>query len=161
MSQDNSRVTLLVLPGSSSKVRQISIHRNLVYGAGGFAVSLALLTGYGVVRLTRTESVGLRNVALQAENRKLKEENDAYQNSYARLKGQINYVSDMSKDLARQAKMDRTPEMDNVVGAGGPENVSTLDHAAEQLERELRNINDRMKSDMLRLSSVPAGLPVN
>src|SRR5205814_2132949 len=142
-------------------VRQISFHRNLLYGAGGIAVALVLLTGYGAVRLTQTASLSINNMTLKAENQRLKEANDAYQNSYVRLKGQIDYVSDMSKEMARQAKIDRTPEMDNIVGTGGPENVASLDHAANQLERELRNINDRMKSDMLRLSSVPNGLPVN
>ena len=161
MSQDSSRLTLLVLPGSSSKVRQISIHRNLIYGAAGLTVIFGLIGGYGFIRLTQTESLSIKNLALKNENRKLKEENDAFQNSYARLKGQIDYVSDVSKDLARQAKMDRTPEMDNIVGTGGPENVTSLDHAAGQLERELRHINDRMKSETLRMSSVPNGLPVN
>ena len=63
----------------------------------------------------------------------LKEANDAYQNSYAKLKGQVDYVSDMSKEMARQSKIDRSPEIDNIVGTGGPETVSALDHAADQL----------------------------
>ena len=161
MSKDSSRYTLLIVPNSSSKVRQISFHRNLIYAVGGVAIALVLLTGYGMVRLAQTESLGIKNLSLKSENQKLKEANDAYQNSYARLKGQIDYVSDMSKEMARQAKIDRAPEVDNIVGTGGPEAVPALDHAADQLERELRTINDRMKSDMLRLSSVPNGLPVN
>jgi murein DD-endopeptidase MepM/ murein hydrolase activator NlpD len=161
MSKDNSRYTLLVVPSSSSKVRQISFHRNLLYGAGSVAIALTLMTGYGMVRLAQTESLNIKNLSLKAENQKLKEANDAYQNSYARLKGQIDYVSDMSKEMARQAKIDHTPDVDNIVGTGGPEAVPALDHAADQLERELRTINDRMKSDMLRLASVPNGLPVN
>src|SRR5436305_8360034 len=161
MSKDNSRYTLLVVPSSSSKVRQISFHRHLLYGAGSVAIALTRMTGYGMVRLAQTESLNIKNLSLKAENQKLKEANDAYQNSYARLKGQIDYVSDMSKEMARQAKIDHTPDVDNIVGTGGPEAVPALDHAADQLERELRTINDRMKSDMLRLSSVPNGLPVN
>jgi murein DD-endopeptidase MepM/ murein hydrolase activator NlpD len=161
MSKDSSRYTLLIVPNSSSKVRQISFHRNLIYAVVGVAITLVLLTGYGMVRLAQTESLGIKNLSLKSENQKLKEANDAYQNSYARLKGQIDYVSDMSKEMARQAKIDRAPEVDNIVGTGGPEAVPALDHAADQLERELRTINDRMKSDMLRLSSVPNGLPVN
>ena len=161
MSKDNSRYTLLIVPSSSSKVRQISFHRNLIYSVGGVAAVLVLLTAYGMVRLAQTESLSLKNLSLKSENQKLKEANDAYQNSYARLKSQIDYVSDMSKEMARQAKIDRAPDVDNIVGTGGPEAVPALDHAADQLERELRTINDRMKSDMLRLSSVPNGLPVN
>src|SRR5919205_4147654 len=152
MSKDNPRYTLLIVPGSSSKVRQISFHRNLLYGAGSVAVALTLLTGVGLVRLAQTASLGITNMNLKAENQKLKETNDAYQNSYARLKGQIDYVSDMSKEMARQAKIDRTPDMDNIVGTGGPETVASLDNAADQLERQLRHLNERMKSDMLRLA---------
>jgi murein DD-endopeptidase MepM/ murein hydrolase activator NlpD len=161
MSKNPSRYTLLIIPDSSSKVRQISIHRQLLYGVGGVAVALVLLTSYGLVRVAQTESLNVRNLSLKAENQRLKEANDAYQNSYARLKGQIDYVSDMSREMARQAKIDHAPEVDNIVGTGGPETVPALDHAADQLERELRHINDRMKSDMLRLASVPSGLPVN
>ena len=161
MSKENPRYTVLIVPGSSSKVRQISFHRNLIYGIGGAALALALVTGYGSIRLAQTESLNIKNLALKAENQKLKEANDAYQNSYAKLKGQIDYVSDMSKEMARQAKIDRSPDIDNIVGTGGPETVASLDHAADQLERELREINDRMKSDMLRMSSVPSGLLVN
>ena len=161
MSKENPRYTVLIVPGSSQKVRQISFHRNLIYGVGGVALALVLMTGYGSIRLAQSESLNLKNLSLKAENQRLKEANDAYQNSYAKLKGQIDYVSDMSKEMARQAKIDRSPEIDNIVGTGGPETVSALDHAADQLERELREINDRMKSDMLRMSSVPSGLPVN
>jgi murein DD-endopeptidase MepM/ murein hydrolase activator NlpD len=161
MSKENPRYTVLIVPGSSQKVRQISFHRNLIYGVGGVALALVLITGYASIRLAQAESLNLKNLSLKAENQKLKEANDAYQNSYAKLKGQIDYVSDMSKEMARQTKIDRSPEIDNIVGTGGPETVSALDHAADQLERELREINDRMKSDMLRMSSVPSGLPVN
>ena len=71
-----------------------------------------------MVRLAQTESLSIKNLALKMENQKLKEANDAYQNSYARLKGQIDYVSDMSKEMARRAKIDHTPEVDNIVGGG-------------------------------------------
>ena len=161
MSKDNPRYTLLVVHGSSSKVRQISFHRSLLYKAGGVVASLMLVTGCGAVWLAQNASASMNNVSLKMENQKLKEANEAYQNSYAKLKGQIDYVNDMSKEMARQAKIDRTPDMDNIVGTGGPENVASLDKAADQLERELRHINDRMKSDMLRMSSIPNGLPVN
>jgi murein DD-endopeptidase MepM/ murein hydrolase activator NlpD len=38
--------------------------------------------------------------------------------------------------------------------------VDALDRAADQLEREVRTIGDRLRSDILRLASIPAGLPV-
>ena len=51
MSKENSRYTLLIVPSSSSEVRQVSFHRNFLYGAGSVAIALALLTSYGLVRL--------------------------------------------------------------------------------------------------------------
>src|SRR5262245_35748660 len=112
MSKDNGFVTFLVVPSSSSRVRQFSLHRKLVYTTAGVVAFLALFMVYGVIRLGQIEALGLRNSSLKAENARLKEENDAYQNSYAKLKGQISYIGDMSKELARQAKMDHTPEID-------------------------------------------------
>lgn len=161
MSKDNRFVTFLIVPSSSSGVRQFSFHRNLVYTAAGVVIFLALLTIYGAIRLGQIEALGLKNASLKTENAKLKEENDAYQNSYAKLKGQISYIGDMSKELARQAKMDHTPEIDQQIGIGGPETVAALDKTADQLERNMRHINDRLRSDILRLSSIPSGLPVN
>jgi murein DD-endopeptidase MepM/ murein hydrolase activator NlpD len=161
MSKDKRLYTFLILPTRSSKVRQFSIHHNVLYAAGGCLAALLVLTVYGAVRLAQTETTNFRNYSLRAENRKLKEENDAYQNSYAKLKGQISYIEDMSKDLARQAKMEHSPEIDEQVGIGGPETVTALDKTADNLEREVRLINARLRLDILRLSSIPSGLPVN
>jgi murein DD-endopeptidase MepM/ murein hydrolase activator NlpD len=160
MSKDKRLYTFLIAPTRSSKVRQFSIHHNVLYVAAGLLVLLLAITIYGAARLAQTEAINFSNFALKAENAKLKEQNDAYQNSYAKLKGQISYVEDMSKELARQARMEQSPEIDEQVGIGGPETVDALDKAADNLERVVRRINDSLRSDMLRLSSIPSGLPV-
>lgn len=161
MSNDNRVYTFLISPSRTSKVRQLSIHRNLIRaGAGCLIVSLALVI-YGAVRLGQHEALNLQYQSVKSENESLKQTNDAYQNSYARLKGQISYVEDMSKELARKARMEHSPEIDDLVGIGGPESVVALDKAADHLEREVRHINDRLRSDILRLASIPRGLPVN
>ena len=161
MSNDNRVYTVLISPSRTSKVRQLSIHRNFLRaGAAGLIFLLALVI-YGAVRLGQHEALALRYMSVKSENESLKQTNDAFQNSYARLKGQIAYVEDMSKELARKAKMEHTPETDELVGIGGPETVVALDKAADHLEREVRRINDRLRSDILRLASIPRGLPVN
>jgi len=66
----------------------------------------------------------------------------------------------MSKELARQAKMEPSLDVDQKVGTGGPETVAALDKSADRLERDVRQINDRLRSDLLRLASIPTGLPV-
>jgi murein DD-endopeptidase MepM/ murein hydrolase activator NlpD len=161
MSKEKRLYTFLIAPTRSSKVHQYSIHHNFLYAAGGCLVVILALTIYGATRLAQTEAINFSNLSLKSENARLKQENDAYQNSYAKLKGQISYIEDMSKELARQAKMEHAPEIDEQVGIGGPETVSALDKAADHLEREVRLINDRLRSDILRLSSIPSGLPVN
>jgi murein DD-endopeptidase MepM/ murein hydrolase activator NlpD len=161
MSKDKRLYTFLIAPTRSSKVHQFSIHHNVIYAAGTCLILFLAITIYGATRLAQTEAISFNNLTLKAENAKLKEQNDAYQNSYAKLKGQISYVEDMSKELARQANMEHTPEIDDQVGIGGPETVSALDKAADNLEREVRRINDRLRSDILRLSSIPSGMPVN
>jgi murein DD-endopeptidase MepM/ murein hydrolase activator NlpD len=161
MSNDNRVYTFLISPSRTSKVRQLSIHRNLIRGAAiGLLACLALIL-YGVVRLAQHEVLNLRYLAVKSENESLKQANDAYENSYARLRGQISYVEDMSKELARKAKMEHSPEIDELVGIGGPETVVALDKAADHLEREVRHINDRLRTEILRLASIPRGLPVS
>jgi murein DD-endopeptidase MepM/ murein hydrolase activator NlpD len=161
MSNDNRVYTILISPSRTSKVRQLTIHRNLIRAAGGGIILLVVLGIYGAVRLGQHEALALKYLSVKSENESLKQTNDAFQNSYARLKGQIAYVEDMSKELARKAKMEHTPETDELVGIGGPETVVALDKAADHLEREVRRINDRLRSDILRLASIPRGLPVN
>ena len=161
MPKDNRIYTVLISPSRTSKVRQLSIHRNIIRaGATFFVVALMIVTD-GVARLGQHEALNLRYLSVKAENENLKQTNDAYQNSYAKLKGQISYIEDMSKELARSAKMQHSPETDELVGIGGPETVVALDKAADHLEREVRHISDRLRSDVLRLASIPRGLPVN
>lgn len=161
MSNDNRVYTFLISPSRTSKVRQLSIHRNLLRTAAGCIILCIGLVIYGAVRLGQHEALNLKYLSVKSENESLKQTNDAYQNSYARLKGQISYVEDMSKELARKARMEHSPEIDELVGIGGPETVVALDKAADHLEREVRHINDRLRSDILRLASIPRGLPVN
>ena len=161
MSKDNRVYTFLISPSRTSKVRQLSIHRNLLRAVAACLVISVALIMYGAVRLGQHEALNLKYLSVKSENETLKQTNDAYQNSYARLKGQISYVQDMSKELARKARMERSPEIDELVGIGGPETVVALDKAADHLEREVRHINDRLRSDILRLASIPRGLPVN
>jgi murein DD-endopeptidase MepM/ murein hydrolase activator NlpD len=160
VSKDRRQYTFLIAPSSTSKLRQFSIPRSAMMAAGGIFILLAAICIYGVVRVAQTEALSLKNMALRSENVRLKEANDAYENSYARLKGQISYVEDMSRELTHQAKMDRSSEIDDRLGIGGPETVTALGKAADRLEREVRHINDKMRSDLLRLSSIPTGLPV-
>lgn len=161
MSKDNHVYTFLIAPSRTSKVRQLSFHRNLIKGVAGSLVVVVAFVIYGAIRLGQHEALNLKYMSVKAENEKLKQSNDAYENSYARLKGQISYVEDMSRELARKARMEHSPEIDELVGIGGPETVSALDKAADHLEREVRHINDRLRSDILRLASIPRGLPVN
>lgn len=161
MSKDKRLYTFLIAPTRSSKVRQFSIHHYVIYGVGGALVVLSLLMAVGAARLVRHEALNLSYLGVKAENERLKKENDAYQNSYAKLKGQISYIEDISKELARQAKLEKTVEIDQQVGIGGPETVEALDKAADLLEREVRQINDHLRSDILRLASIPSGMPVN
>lgn len=161
MSNDNRVYTVLISPSRTSKFRQLSIHRNILRAAACTFIVALLLLAYGLVRLGQHEALNLKYLSVKSENESLKQTNDAYQNSYARLKGQISYVEDMSKELARNAKMQHSPETDELVGIGGPETVVALDKAADHLEREVRHISDRLHSDVLRLASIPRGLPVN
>src|SRR5262245_51451475 len=151
----NSRVyTFIIAPAGSSKVRQISIHQKVLHIAAIAAVVLFSVVVYGAVRVAQTEALGIRNSTLKAENTKLKQQNEEHQNSYFQLRGQISYIRDVQEGLARQAKIERSPEIDEQAGIGGPETLTALEKSADRLEREMRHINDRLRSDLLRLTSV-------
>jgi murein DD-endopeptidase MepM/ murein hydrolase activator NlpD len=160
MSDDKRINAILIVPGSS-QVKQFSFHKNLVYIAGGSVLTLLLGCGIGVVNIITASTGFARQAALQAENNKLKQENEIYQNSYSKLKGQVAYVNDMSKELAKQAKLEPGSDIDSQLGTGGPETVTALDKASSQLETRLRNISDTMHAEQLKLSTVPSGYPVS
>ncbi|HEU4388038.1 MAG TPA: M23 family metallopeptidase [Blastocatellia bacterium] len=161
MSEERRHYSLLIIPSSTSKARRLEIPRVVVHAAVGVVLSVVGLMVYALVRLTQHESLNMKYAAVRSENEKLKGDNDVYQNSYSKLKGKISFIEDMSRELARQSRMEHVPEIDEKVGAGGPETVTSLDRAADQLERQMRLIGDRMHSDQLRLSSIPTGLPVD
>ncbi len=161
MSKDDRRLTFLIVPTPTSKARRISIHHNVIYIAGGAVGLLLLLALLATVRLLQHETLNFKLMSVKAENESLKKQNDEYESSYAKLKGQISYIEDMSKELARQAKMENVPEIDDQVGTGGPETVAAIDRAADQLEHNVREIGDQLQSDILRVASIPSGLPVN
>ncbi|HSO75798.1 MAG TPA: M23 family metallopeptidase [Blastocatellia bacterium] len=161
MSKDKRLYTFLIAPTRTSKVRQFSIAHNTLYAAAGVTLLTFVVSIYGAVRLTGHEALNLKYLSEKAENQRLKQTNEAYQNSYAKLKGQISYIEDVSRELANQAKMERPIAMDERVGIGGPETVAGLEKTADYLEREVRHLNDRLRSDLLKVASIPAGLPVS
>lgn len=161
MSKDKRLYTFLIAPTRTSKVRQFSIAHKSLYTAGGITLVIFGLAIYGAVRLTGHEALNFKYLSAKAENQRLKQTNEAYQSSYAKLKGQISYIEDVSRELAHQAKMERPTDMDDRVGIGGPETVAGLEKTADHLEREVRRLNDRLRSDLLRVASIPAGLPVS
>jgi murein DD-endopeptidase MepM/ murein hydrolase activator NlpD len=161
MSKNGRLFTFLIATSDSSKVRRFSIHHKLLYAIGGILLLAVAITLLGTIRLAQHEALNLKYQSVKSENEGLKKENDAYQNSYSKLKGQISYIGDLSKELARQVNMEQSAEVDQQVGTGGPETVAALDKAADTLEREVRHISDRLHADILRLASIPSGLPVS
>src|SRR5260370_725608 len=157
----NRRVfTFLIIPSTTSRVRRLNIPVNAFYILGGALSVLVLFSLMGAVRWARDEAQSLRYQSLKADNDRLKSENDVYQNRYSKLKGQISFIQDESKQLARQAKMEPATDVDGQVGAGGPETVAAMDRQADLLEHQVRLIGDRRSTDQLRLAAIPAGLPV-
>jgi murein DD-endopeptidase MepM/ murein hydrolase activator NlpD len=158
---DDKRIHTFLIANGSSQIRQYSFNHKLLYYAGGSLLALVLGCGYGVLKVVQSGSDAIKYASIKTENERLKQENETYQNSYAKLKGQITYIGDMSKELARQAKMEPGFDIDKQLGAGGPESVTSLDKAAGQLEQRVRIIGDAFRAEQLKLASVPNGMPVN
>lgn len=153
--------TIIIAPNASSKVLKLSIHHKALHIAAGALALVTLIGIYTIVRVAQNESINFAYYSMKSENERLKQENEAFQNSYARLKNQISYIEDVSKTLARQADMESPAAIETQVGTGGPETISALDKAADRLESNIRQISDQMRNDHLRLVSIPTGLPVN
>ncbi len=158
---DDKRIHTFLISNGSSQIRQYSFNRKLLYYAGGSLLALALGCAYGFVKVVQSGSDAIKYSSIKTENEKLKQENETYQNSYAKLKGQISYIGDVSKELARQAKMEPGIDIDKQLGTGGPETVSSLDKAAGLLEQRVRTISDALRAEQLKLATIPSGMPVN
>jgi murein DD-endopeptidase MepM/ murein hydrolase activator NlpD len=161
MSKDSRHYTIIIAPNASSKVLKLSIHHKALYIAAGVLGLITLIGIYTVVRVAQNESINFAYNSLKTENERLKQDNEAFQNSYSRLKNQISYIEDVSKTLARQADMESATAVETQVGTGGPETISALDKAADRLESNIRQISDQLRNNHLRLVSIPTGLPVN
>ncbi|MBI3649964.1 MAG: peptidoglycan DD-metalloendopeptidase family protein [Acidobacteria bacterium] len=158
---DDKRIHTFLIANGSSQFKQYSFNRNLIYYAGGSLLALTLGCGYGIFKVVQSGTEAIKYTSIKAENEKLKQENETYQNSYAKLKGQISYIGDVSKELARQAKMEPGFDLDKQLGTGGPETVAALDKTAGQLEQRVRTIGDALRAEQLKLATIPSGLPVN
>ena len=165
MSKKTGDFTFLIIPSATSRTARLAISKRVVYGAATAVGLLMCFGALGAFWIFKHEALSMKYLSTKAENERLRTENDVYQDSYGKLRGQISFIEDQSKQLARAAKMEPISDIDDKVGVGGPapvgpEAVSTLDKAADQLEHQVRLIGDRLRSDMLRLSSIPSGLPV-
>jgi murein DD-endopeptidase MepM/ murein hydrolase activator NlpD len=160
MSNKKNRYDLLIIPSDTSRVKRFSVSRRAVYGAASCLAILISFVLFSTFHLSRYEALNLNYQSAKSDIEKLKSQNDAYHNSYEKMKGQLSYIQDQSKELARQAKMEPESDIDSQVGVGGPETVDRLSQAADQLERQVMVIGDRLRAEQLRLATIPSGLPV-
>jgi hypothetical protein len=117
----NRRVyTFLIIPTSTSRVTRLNIPVKLFYIVGAVLGVLLLTSLLGAARWARNEALNLKYQSLRAENERLKNENDVFQNRYSKLKGQLSFIQDESKQLARQAKMEPAADVDAQVGPVDP-----------------------------------------
>jgi murein DD-endopeptidase MepM/ murein hydrolase activator NlpD len=158
---DDKRIHTFLIAHGSSQIKQYSFNHKLLYYIGGALLVLALGCGYGFIKVVQSGSDAIQYASIKSENEKLKQENETYQNSYAKLKGQISYIGDVSKELARQARMEPGIDIDKQLGTGGPETVSSLDKAAGLLEQRVRSVSDALRAEQLKLATIPNGMPVN
>ncbi len=161
MSVDSRQYTIIIAPNTSSKVLRLSLNQRAVQTVCGVFVLVALLGIYAGFTVYRHGALTYAYSSLKQENEDLKRANESYESAYAKIKGQVSYIEDLSKSLAREAKLEPLPEVGQQVGSGGPEAIASFDKAIDTLEGNIRQISDRLRSDQLRLASIPSGLPVS
>jgi murein DD-endopeptidase MepM/ murein hydrolase activator NlpD len=160
MPKNRRSYTFLIIPTATSTVRRLNIPVNYFYVIGVTLAALVVFSLLGALRWGKAEADHLRYQSVAEENSRLKSENDVYQKTYSKMKGQLSFIQDESKQLARQAKMEPVTDVDKLVGAGGPETVAAMERQADLLEHQVRLIGDQLRTDQLRIASMPGGLPV-
>jgi murein DD-endopeptidase MepM/ murein hydrolase activator NlpD len=160
MSIKQNRYDLLIIPSDTSRVKRFSISRRAVYGLASSIAILVLFVLFSTFHLSRYEALNFSYMMAKSDNERLKSENDVYHNSLDKLKSQMSYIQDRSKEVARQAKLETETDIDSQLGVGGPETMDKLSKAADQLEHQVMLIGDRLRSEQLRLATIPSGLPV-
>jgi len=66
MANDNRAYTVLIFPNSTSKVRQLSIHSNLIRGAAACAILVVAVLVYGAVRIGQHEALNLKYLSVKS-----------------------------------------------------------------------------------------------
>lgn len=163
MAQDQEFYALIVAPSAKSKLRKVRISLSLIRSSLIVLAAIAIVSLYGLFRFAQHSALQLQMASISSENEQLRRENDAYRANYDRLNNRIAVVEDMSQNLAREMRNEATEEGVDV-GQGGPDsrdNMPEFEKRTEELEREIRQMADLYRDEQLKLSSVPAGWPVN
>lgn len=163
MAQDQEFYALIVAPSAKSKLRKVRISLKLIRSSLIVLAAIAIVSLYGLFRFAQQSALQLQMASISSENEQLRRENDAYRANYDRLNNRIAVVEDMSQNLAREMRNEATEDGVDV-GQGGPDsrdNMPEFEKRTEELEREIRQMADLFRDEQLKLSSVPAGWPVN
>lgn len=163
MAQDQEFYALIVAPSAKSKLRKVRISLTLIRSSLIVLAAIAIVSLYGLFRFAQHSALQLQMASISSENEQLRRENDAFRANYDRLNNRIAVVEDMSQNLAREMRNEATEDGVDV-GQGGPDsrdNMPEFEKRTEELEREIRQMADLYRDEQLKLSSVPAGWPVN
>lgn len=163
MAQDQEFYALIVAPSAKSKLRKVRISLTFIRSSLIVLAAITVVSLYGLYRIVEQSTLQLQMASISSENEQLRRENDAYRANYDRLNNRISVVEDMSQGLAREMRNEPT-EVGVDIGQGGPDsrdNMPEFEKRTEELEREIRQMADLYRDEQLKLSSVPAGWPVN
>jgi|CXWL01.1.fsa_nt_gi murein DD-endopeptidase MepM/ murein hydrolase activator NlpD len=163
MAQDQEFYALIVAPSAKSKLRKVRISLTLIRSSLIVLAAIAIVSLYGLFRFAQHSALQLQMASISSENEQLRRENDAFRANYDRLNNRIAVVEDMSQNLAREMRNEATEDGVDI-GQGGPDsrdNMPEFEKRTEELEREIRQMADLYRDEQLKLSSVPAGWPVN
>lgn len=163
MAQDQEFYALIVAPSAKSKLRKVRISLTFIRSSLIVLAAITIVSLYGLFRFVEQSTLQFQMASISSENEQLRRENDAYRANYDRLNNRVSVIEDMSQNLARELRNEATEDGVDV-GQGGPDsrdNMPEFEKRTEELEREIRQMADLYRDEQLKLSSVPAGWPVN
>ncbi len=166
--------TIFILPHAHARFRKIHVSRNFLLILIGLLV-VAVAAGAATPHLflaVRSRTQALET--LQAENRKLKDENQRFEASLSQLGSQLNAFETGARRLAAAVGLKELPGLRAVGGSRSPaaapsggmqamleEELQAMRSRAGSLDRSLEEIHQKWEERLRLLASTPSVLPVS
>jgi murein DD-endopeptidase MepM/ murein hydrolase activator NlpD len=134
--------TIFILPHAHARFRKLHVSRNFVVAISGLACSVALIAGWAPHLFFRSRALADHAAAVEAENRKLREDKARYEVSLAQMGEHLASIESVAGKLAQAVGLKDLPSEHPAGGAG----VASLGGRSEMFGEESAAFGKRMEN---------------